>query len=211
MYLGIGKVASMIGVSISTLRRWDTASLLSASYRTAGGHRRYKLVKILLFCKNLGITLPVSDQMQNSSLRVVSYARVSSSKQKEDLQRQQAYLEHYVQNRQWRLVKAYRDIGSGLNDKRLSLLQMLKDLPVFQPDIIVCSYEDRLARFGTTIIKTICEIFDTKLMFIKKQDQTASLNDQLVTDVIAVITSFAGKIHRRRRGRQNLSPEFTYK
>ena len=81
---------------------------------------------------------------------------------------------------------------------------MLKDLPVFQLDIIVCSYEDRLARFGTTLIQTICEIFGTKLISVKKQDQQASLNDQLVTDVIAVITSFAGKIHRRRRGRQNL-------
>jgi putative resolvase len=111
-----------------------------------------------------------------------------------------------VQQQQWILLKAYRDIGSGLNDKRHALLQMLKDVPVFQPDIIVCSYEDRLARFGTTIIKTIFDIFGTKLIFVKKQDTTASLNDQLVTDVIAVITSFAGKLHRRRRGRQNLDP-----
>jgi len=204
MYLGIGKVAAMIGVSVSTLRRWDETNVFSASYRTAGGHRRYKLVKILLFCKNIRKILSSSYQIPKTSLRVVSYARVSSSRQREDLKRQQDYLEHFIQKQQWTLLKAYRDIGSGLNDKRLSLLQMLKDLPVFQPDIIVCSYEDRLARFGTTLIKTICEIFGTKLIFVKKQDQQASLNDQLVTDVIAVITSFAGKIHRRRRGRQNL-------
>jgi len=204
MYLGIGKVATMIGVSVSTLRRWDEGNLLSASYRTAGGHRRYKLIKILMYCRNIRKSVPDSRQIPSSIVRVVSYARVSSSRQKEDLKRQQDYLAHFVQQRQWTLLKAYRDIGSGLNDKRHSLLQMLKDLPVFQPDIIVCSYEDRLARFGTTIIKTICEIFGTKLIFIKKEDKTASLNDQLVTDVIAVITSFAGKIHRRRRGRQNL-------
>ena len=207
MYLGIGKVATMIGVSISTLRRWDNDNLLSASYRTAGGHRRYKLIKILMFCKNIKTNIPDFNQVQQSLVRVVSYARVSSSRQKEDLKRQQAYLANFVQQRQWTLLKAYRDVGSGLNDKRHSLLQMLKDLPVFQPDIIVCSYEDRLARFGTTIIKTICEIFGTKLIFIKKEDETASLNDQLVTDVIAVITSFAGKIHRRRRGQHNLIPK----
>ena len=204
MYLAIGKVATMIGVSISTLRRWDEANTFSASYHTVGGHRRYKLVKILLFCKNIGKFLPNSDQIPSTTLRVVTYARVSSSRQREDLKRQQDYLTYFTQKRQWTLLKAYRDIGSGLNDKRISLLQMLKDLPVFQPDIIVCSYEDRLARFGTTLIQTICEIFGTKLIFVKKQDQQASLNDQLVTDVIAVITSFAGKIHRRRRGRQNL-------
>ncbi len=194
----------MIGVFISTLRRWDKINVFSASYKTAGGHHRYKLVKILLFCKNVKKFLSSSRQIPGISLRDVSYARVSSSRQREDLKRQQDYLEHFIQKQQWTLLKAYRDIRSGLNDKRLSLLQMLKDLPVFQPDIIVCSYEDRLARFGTTLIKTICEIFGIKLIFVKKQDQQASLNDQLVTDVIAVITSFAGKIHRRRRGRQNL-------
>ena len=207
MYIGIRKVVTMIGVSISTLRRWDNDNLLSASYRTAGGHRRYKLIKILMFCKNIKTNIPDFNQVQQSLVRVVSYARVSSSRQKEDLKRQQAYLANFVQQRQWTLLKAYRDVGSGLNDKRHSLLQILKDLPVFQPDIIVCSYEDRLARFGTTIIKTICEILGAKLIFIKKEDKIASLNDQLVTDVIAVITSFVGKIHRRRSGRQNLIPK----
>ena len=71
MYLGIGKVAVMIGVSISTLRRWDKINVLSASYRTAGGHRRYKLVKILLFCKNIGRILSSSHQIPETSLRVV--------------------------------------------------------------------------------------------------------------------------------------------
>ena len=128
MYLGIGKVASMIGVSISTLRRWDNANLLVASYRTVGGHRRYKLVKILLFCKSIAIKISDSNQIQHAMVCVISYARVSSSKQREDLKRQQNYLEHFVQQRHWTLLKAYQDIGSGLNDKRRSLLQMLKDL-----------------------------------------------------------------------------------
>ena len=110
MYLGIGKVAAMIGVSISALRRWDGTNVLSTSYRTAGGHRRYKLVKILLFCKNIVRILSSSYQIPQTSLRVVTYARVSSSRQKEDLRRQQDYLEHFVQKQQWTLLKAHRDI-----------------------------------------------------------------------------------------------------
>ena len=124
MYLAIGKVATMIGFSISTLRRWDEANTFSASYHTVGGHRRYKLVKILFFCKNIGKFLPNSDQIPSTTLRVVTYARVSSSRQREELKRQQDYLEYFTQKRQWTLLKAYRDIGSGLNDKRTSLFQM---------------------------------------------------------------------------------------
>jgi len=70
MYLGIGKVATMIGVSISTLQRWDNDNLLSASYRTAGGHRRYKLIKILMFCKNIKTNIPDFNQVQQSLVRV---------------------------------------------------------------------------------------------------------------------------------------------
>ena len=109
MYLRIGKVATMIGVSISTLRRWDETNIFAASYKTVGGHRRYKLVKILLFCNNIRKILPGSDQIPNKTLRVVTYALVSSSRQKDDLKRQQDYLEHFAQKRQWTLLKAYRD------------------------------------------------------------------------------------------------------
>ena len=202
MYLSIGKVAKLIDVSVSTLRRWDNDHVLSASYKTCGGHRRYKLTKILLFCNQIGRKIRGSSNQSDTRVQAIIYARVSSARQKEDLKRQQTHLESFVNERQWSLVKSYRDIGSGLNDKRTSLLRMVKELPIYQPDFLVCSYDDRLARFGTTIIKTVCDLFGTTILFTKKNDCVASLDNQLVTDVVAVLTSFAGKIHRRRRGRQ---------
>ncbi len=202
MYLSIGKVAQLINVSKSTLRRWDNDNVLPSSYKTCGGHRRYKLTKILIFCNQIGRKVNYLSNLSNDGIRAITYSRVSSSKQKEDLKRQQSHLEAFVQTQQWSLVKTYRDIGSGLNDKRTSLLRMLKELPVYQPDYLICSYDDRLARFGTTIIKTVCELFGTTILFTKKTAQVMSLDHQLVTDVLAVLTSFAGKIHRRRRGQQ---------
>ena len=205
MYLSIGKVAKLMDVSVSTLRRWDNDTVLSASYKTCGGHRRYKLTKILIFCSQIGRTIRGSANQSDIRVRAITYARVSSARQKEDLKRQQNHLEAFVNDRQWSLLKAYRDIGSGLNDKPTSLLRMVKELPLYQPNFLVCSYDDRLARFGTTIIKTVCDLFGTTILFTKKTDHVASLDNRLVTDVIAVLTSFAGKIHRRRRGRQTAS------
>jgi predicted site-specific integrase-resolvase len=126
---------------------------------------------------------------------------VSASKQKEDLKRQKNHLEVYVGKKHWKLVQAYQDIGSGLNDSRKGLLRLIRELPVIQPDYLVCSYSDRLARFGTTIIQTICAIYDTKIIITHEKDLSESLDGQLVKDVIAVITSFAGKLYRRRRGK----------
>jgi putative resolvase len=110
------------------------------------------------------------------------------------------HLSTYIQRSGWHLLKTYQDIGSGLNDERKGLLRLLRDLPLLQPDKIVCTYEDRLARFGTKLLETICTYFSTKIVVIQQQRQPPSLEEQVVHDVIALITSFAGKLHRARRG-----------
>ena len=43
MYVSVGQAAKLIGVSSSTLRRWEREKRLSSCSRTLGGHRRYLL------------------------------------------------------------------------------------------------------------------------------------------------------------------------
>ncbi len=200
MYVSIGKAAQLMGVSPSTLRRWDKAATLPATFRTPGNHRRYKLATLL--GRNQQLSRPANSfgHRPKPRPRVVTYARVSGSKQRSDLQRQMTHLQEYAKQKEWTLVKTYKDIGSGLNDQRPGLLRLLRDLPVVQPDWIVCTYEDRLARFGTKLIQTIGQLFSTQLHFTKATATQASLEEQVTKDVIAVVTSFAGKLHRARRG-----------
>lgn len=84
--LSIGEVASIFGVSISTLRRWHKQKLLVPSFITPGHHRRYHLHKV---AKYFGI----GKKKRTKEKRItVAYSRVSSSDQREDLQRQENYL-----------------------------------------------------------------------------------------------------------------------
>ena len=76
----------MVGVRISTLRRWDDVNYLESNYRTKGNHRRYNYKKILQF---FGIV------KKEKEINVAIYARVSSSRQKEDVNRQIQLLEVY--------------------------------------------------------------------------------------------------------------------
>lgn len=106
MYLSIGEAATFLGISISTLRRWDLSNSLSPCFRTKGGHRRY-LLSVLQ--KLVGI---VPDNL--NSRRVIGYARVSSHDQKDDLKRQIGRLDKYCKS----IAKNYEiinDLGSGLN------------------------------------------------------------------------------------------------
>jgi len=46
MYVSIGQAASMFGISISSLRRWERKNKFHPAFRTAGKHRRYKLADL---------------------------------------------------------------------------------------------------------------------------------------------------------------------
>ena len=81
MYLSIGEAALFLGVSISTLRRWDNQGLFLPCIKTCGGHRRYGMSK-------LGGYFKEDNQDENEEKMTIGYCRVSSHDQKEDLQRQ---------------------------------------------------------------------------------------------------------------------------
>ena len=129
---------------------------------------------------------------------VVGYARVSAPKQKEDLERQKEKLLAYAQTQNVHLYKIFWDIGSGMNEERKGLQRMLKTITTQDIDGIVCTYSDRLARFGTTLMSHYCKTFGTKIISLSTPlEQT--VETQLVDDVLALVTSFAGKLHRQRR------------
>ena len=78
----IGKAAKLLGVSISTLRRWELDGKVSPE-RTNGLHRRYDLAKLK----------PESIHLSSNLRKTIAYARVSSRDQKKDLERQKELLE----------------------------------------------------------------------------------------------------------------------
>jgi len=84
-FISIGEAAAVLGVSITTLRRWEASGKLVAEH-TVGGHRRYDVNKLR----------PELLRTDNQDFRqTVAYARVSSHDQKNDLERQKQVLELY--------------------------------------------------------------------------------------------------------------------
>ena len=104
--VGIGEAAQALDVSITTLRRWEATGRLVAEH-TAGGHRRYDLGKLR------PERLRAEDEAKR---RTVAYARVSSSDQKDDLERQKQVLERYCARQGW-TFEVIADLGSGMNSR----------------------------------------------------------------------------------------------
>ncbi len=77
MLLSIGQASLAIGVSVSTLRRWEREQRISPTHKTAGGHRRYLLRDLQSVGKSCGA---ITERI------VIAYGRMSSSDQRDDLE-----------------------------------------------------------------------------------------------------------------------------
>lgn len=125
--------------------------------------------------------------------KIVIYARVSSPKQKDDLLTQAERIEEFCLANGWKINKTYKEIASGLNDKRPILLKMLQD----KPTKIVIEHKDRLTRFGFEYIKILCESFNCEIVIINNNND--NLQTDLMTDFVSIITSMTAKLYGLRK------------
>ena len=124
------------------------------------------------------------------------YARVSSSENKNNLSSQVQRLKDYCAARGYKVLKTVSEIGSGMNDKRPKLEQLLLDESI---KLIVVEHSDRLARFGLNYIKKLLELQGRKIEVINEQDND---RDDLMQDFVSIITSFCARLYGLRRNKR---------
>jgi putative resolvase len=126
---------------------------------------------------------------------VALYARVSSAAQKEDAARQMERLREYAAARGYQVVTEVTEIASGLNDERPKLKQVLTNPKI---GVLVVEHRDRLTHFGYGYIATLLEQQGRRVEALYPSDT----GDDLVDDVVAVITSMAARISGRRQSKR---------
>lgn len=136
------------------------------------------------------------EEEQTSLLNVCIYARVSSSENKDNLERQKERLVSYCNAKGYKVSKIITEIGSGLNDERKKLESILMDKSI---NLIVVEHKDRLARFGLNYIQKLLELDNRKIEIINPQTND---EDDLMQDFVSIITSFTARLYGRRRSKR---------
>jgi putative resolvase len=126
-----------------------------------------------------------------SAEAVALYARVASADQKADLERQLGRLADDASRERLMVIRSVSEIGSGLNGHRAKVMRLLADPAV---RTLVVEHRDRLARFGAEYIEAALAAGGRKLVVV---DQ-AEMNDDLVQDMVDVLTSFCARLYGRR-------------
>ena len=147
--------------------------------------------------KNGRYLIYVDDEI-NEQNNVVIYARVSTPKQKKDLDNQIDFLKKYCIANGNNPYMIFSDIASGMNENRKGLNSMLS--LVFNKEIskIVISHKDRLSRFGFGYLENICEKFGVKIEIVNLEDDK-NFQDELSEDLIGIIHHFSMKFYGKRK------------
>lgn len=132
----IGDFAKLVGVSTSTLRRWESEKRVVPE-RTLGNQRLYTEAHLALV-RNL--------KEGRSPVSAVIYCRVSSSNQKEDLSRQITAMEQFCLSQGVSISEVVSEIGGGLNFKRPKFLKIIRSAIAGEIRFLYVAHKDRLCR-----------------------------------------------------------------
>lgn len=144
----------------------------------------------------MGKLLGIAARKNPSEKRTIGYARVSSYDQKEDLLRQASLLESYCARQGWK-YEIFQDLGSGLNYNKKGLKKLIKEICLGGIGRLVVTHKDRLLRFGSELIFSLCEQFGTEVVILNASEE-ASFEDDLVQDVLEIITVFSARLYGSR-------------
>ena len=126
-----------------------------------------------------------------SAEAVALYARVASADQKADLERQLGRLADDASRERLTVIRSVSEIGSGLNGHRAKVMRLLADPAV---RTIVVAHRDRLARFGAEYNEAALAAGGRKLVVVDQAER----KDDLVQDMVDVLTSFCARLYGRR-------------
>ena len=175
MFVTSKEASKVLGLHPNTLRNMADNNKIE-HYKTESGQRRYNIDGFL---------------GNKKDKTTICYCRVSSYKQKDDLQRQVEFMsERFPQ------AEIIKDIGSGLNYKRKGLLSVLRRAMSGEPIKLISAHRDRIARFGIELIASVINENGGELLVL---DQSAlSPEQELTADLLNILHVFSCRMHGLR-------------
>ena len=173
------QLSELLRVTPQTLLQWENDGKIQAR-KTNGGHRRYIFENVETFVPS------------HSQRKAYIYARVSSSKQQEDLQRQIALLKETYPHHE-----VIQDIGSGINFRRRGLITLLERVFTGSVSEVVVAHKDRLTRFGFELFEFIFKRFQVSIRVLSDDDIKEPFGE-LAKDLFSILTVFSARYYDAR-------------
>jgi len=133
---------------------------------------------------------------------VAIYVRVSTHKQRDagNLERQKQRLIEYCKKHGLVVDKVIEDVASGINERRKGLKKLMRLAREGKISAIIVEYKDRLTRFGFEYLKEFFDNYGVDIIVVNSEEK--SPQEELVEDLIAIVSSFAARLYGKRGARK---------
>lgn len=190
-----GKVMEILQISRSTLRRYRLNGTLKAKRLPTG---QYLFDDDSVFFLKNG----------RSKRLTVIYGRVSTYKQKQDLQNQMQELRDFCLAKGYSVNKSYQDIASGISFKnRKQFFAMLDLILEGKVERVVITHQDRLSRVGFELFEYLFKNYSTKIEVVSDEANPKTDEEELFEEIISLLHCFSMREYSHRRTERKLIEE----
>ena len=186
-YVTAKEAKNILKINATTLKSWKDKGILS-----------YKKLSDKKILYDIDSVLNNSDIVDNR-LNVI-YARVSNTKQHNDLLNQIELVKSYCITNGIKISKVYQDIASGMNENRKDFNILINDVISGKIKNIYISFKDRLTRFGFDYFKNLFQKYNVNIIILDElEESNKTFQDELTEDLISIIHNFSMKLYSNRR------------
>lgn len=186
-YVTAKEAKNILKINATTLKSWKDKGILS--------YKKLSDKKILYDIDSVLNNSDINDNRLN-----VIYARVSNTKQHNDLLNQIELVKSYCIINGIKISKVYQDIASGMNENRKDFNILINDVISGKIKNIYISFKDRLTRFGFDYFKNLFQKYNVNIVILDElEESNKTFQDELTEDLISIIHHFSMKLYSNRR------------
>lgn len=174
-------------ISIQTLHNWRKLGKVSYTKISSGKFLYDDIIK------------PTETKLQRKN---VIYTRVSNTKQKQDLIKQEQIIRDYMISKGILVDQVYSDIASGMNAQRKQFNKLIESCIKGEIDTIYISYKDRFSRFGFDYFLNFLDHFNVTIEILNSTKEE-DFQEELTEDLVSIIHHFSMKMYSARRRELN--------
>lgn len=137
---------------------------------------------------------------QGTILKTVIYARVSTSKQKNDLSNQIDLLKNFCFQNGWKVSEIYQDVASGISFKdRNDFFKLLDEIISSKVKRVIISYKDRLSRVGFELFYYLFKKFGTEIVVMSEVGSEKLDSQEIFEEIVSLLHCYSMKLYSKRR------------
>lgn len=182
------KVLKLLKISRGTLFNYAKTGKIKAT-KLPSGHYDYDIDSVYELIGK-----------RNKTKRVnVLYCRVSTPKQKKDLENQKKTLEEFCAKNGLTISNIYEDIGSGINFDRKGLSELILKVINHEVSKVIITYKDRLSRLSFDLFKNLFEEFNCEIVVLNEIDDPKIMEKEIFKEIVDMIHCFSMRLYSSRR------------